>query len=91
MIAPNMAKMLAYIMTDFPFSLSDIQAITQEISSKSFNCVTVDGDTSTSDSFYLLSCAAKDFQKVSKQKTRLPPNLLKHHCLIKTSTNIACK
>ena len=78
MIAPNMATMLAYITTDFPFALSEIQAITQEISSKSFNCVTVDGDTSTSDSFYLLSCAVKDFQKVSKQaKQEAVQHLLK--------------
>ena len=67
MIAPNMATMLAYIMTDFPFALSEIQAITQEIGSQSFNCVTVDGDTSTSDSFYLLSATNKNPKTESKQ------------------------
>ena len=50
-----MATMLAYITTDFPFALSEIQKVTQKVGSQSFNCVTVDGDTSTSDSFYLLS------------------------------------
>ncbi len=67
MIAPNMATMLAYIITDFPFALSEIQMITQLIGSQSFNCVTVDGDTSTSDSFYLLSAYSQKSQNISKQ------------------------
>ena len=66
MIAPNMATMLAYITTDFPFALSEIQKVTQKVGSQSFNCVTVDGDTSTSDSFYLLSAHSQKSQSVSK-------------------------
>ena len=67
MIAPNMATMLAYITTDFPFALSEIQKVTQKVGSQSFNCVTVDGDTSTSDSFYLLSAHS---QKLNSQKSQ---------------------
>ncbi|MBU2509916.1 bifunctional glutamate N-acetyltransferase/amino-acid acetyltransferase ArgJ [bacterium] len=55
MIHPNMATMLAYVLTDAPLPYSAIQAVTEEISKKSFNCVSVDGDTSTNDSFYLIS------------------------------------
>ena len=62
-----MATMLAYITTDFPFALSEIQKVTQKVGSQSFNCVTVDGDTSTSDSFYLLSAHSQKSQSVSKQ------------------------
>ena len=54
MIHPHMATMLAYILTDAPLPFSDIQAITQRICDSSFNCISVDGDTSTNDSFYLI-------------------------------------
>lgn len=55
MINPNMATMLAYVLTDAPLPLSNIQEITRKVNSRSFNCISVDGDTSTNDSFYLAS------------------------------------
>lgn len=55
MIHPNMGTMLAYIMTDAPIPASEIQRLTQQIADRSFNCVSVDGDTSTNDSFFLIS------------------------------------
>ncbi len=55
MIHPNMATMLAYILTDAPLSYSLIQTVTEELANNSFNCISVDGDTSTNDSFYLVS------------------------------------
>jgi glutamate N-acetyltransferase/amino-acid N-acetyltransferase len=54
MIHPNMATMLAYILTDAPIPFAEIQSLTARVSEKSFNCVSVDGDTSTNDSFYLI-------------------------------------
>lgn len=55
MIHPNMATMLAYIVTDAPLPTSEIQPITEKIASESFNCISVDGDTSTNDTFLLIS------------------------------------
>ncbi len=60
MIHPNMATMLAYILTDAPIPFSQIQVITSQIAERSFNCISVDGDTSTNDSFYLISSNATD-------------------------------
>lgn len=55
MIHPNMGTMLAYIMTDAPIPADAAQVMTQQIADRSFNCVSVDGDTSTNDSFFLIS------------------------------------
>jgi glutamate N-acetyltransferase / amino-acid N-acetyltransferase len=53
MIQPNMATMLSFIATDAAISASLMQPIAKLIADKSFNCVTVDGDTSTNDSFII--------------------------------------
>ncbi len=55
MIHPNMATMLAYVLTDAPLPFSQIQTLASEIADNSLNCLSVDGDTSTNDSFYLIS------------------------------------
>jgi len=55
MIMPNMGTMLAYILTDAPIPADAIQEITQEVTKRSFNLVSVDGDTSTNDTFMLIS------------------------------------
>ncbi len=49
MIAPDMATMLAFVFTDAAIPSSDLQAMLEETNAKSFNAITVDGDTSTSD------------------------------------------
>lgn len=49
MIAPNMATMLAYVFTDAAVEPEALQQMTTFSAERSFNCVTVDGDTSTSD------------------------------------------
>lgn len=49
MIAPNMATMLAYIFTDANIENAALQKIFSEGADKSFNCITIDSDTSTSD------------------------------------------
>ena len=55
MIHPNMATMLGYIATDAAISQSALQAIIKYAVNKSFNCITVDGDTSTNDSLILMA------------------------------------
>jgi glutamate N-acetyltransferase / amino-acid N-acetyltransferase len=55
MIHPNMATMLGYIATDAAISQSALDKIIQHAVNKSFNCITVDGDTSTNDSLILMA------------------------------------
>nr|WP_155144300.1 bifunctional glutamate N-acetyltransferase/amino-acid acetyltransferase ArgJ [Roseibium sp. RKSG952] len=55
MIAPDMATMLVYIFTDAKVDQSALQAMLGAHTDRTFNCITVDSDTSTSDS--LLLCA----------------------------------
>ena len=55
MIAPDMATMLVYIFTDAMISQVDLQTLLATLTDQTFNCITVDSDTSTSDS---LMCAA---------------------------------
>ena len=49
MIAPNMATMLAYIFTDARLPVQILKRLLRSSNDRSFNCITVDGDTSTSD------------------------------------------
>lgn len=49
MIAPNMATMLAYVVTDAALPADVLRALLPGINDRTFNCVTVDGDMSTSD------------------------------------------
>jgi glutamate N-acetyltransferase/amino-acid N-acetyltransferase len=55
MIAPNMATMLAAVMTDAPLNISDAQHLLRDAAAMSFNRVSVDGHTSTNDTLLLLS------------------------------------
>lgn len=55
MIHPNMATMLGYVATDAAVSQSALQAIIDHAVNHSFNCITVDGDTSTNDSLILMA------------------------------------
>lgn len=53
MIHPNMATMLGYIATDAAVSQAALERMVQDVVNRSFNCITVDGDTSTNDSLIL--------------------------------------
>ena len=55
MIRPNMATMLGFMATDACVSQAVMQQLLTELAEASFNRVTVDGDTSTNDSFVLLA------------------------------------
>jgi glutamate N-acetyltransferase/amino-acid N-acetyltransferase len=55
MIHPNMATMLGYIATDAAINQSALDAMIQHAVNRSFNCITVDGDTSTNDSLILVA------------------------------------
>jgi glutamate N-acetyltransferase/amino-acid N-acetyltransferase len=58
MIAPNMATMLAFITSDAHIEPAPLQGILTEVVQQTFNCITVDGDTSTNDMVILLANGA---------------------------------
>ncbi|MDA0189618.1 MAG: bifunctional glutamate N-acetyltransferase/amino-acid acetyltransferase ArgJ [Proteobacteria bacterium] len=55
MIKPNMATMLGFMATDAGIAAPLLQQLVREAADESFNCITVDGDTSTNDSFVLIA------------------------------------
>ena len=55
MIRPNMATMLGYVATDANIAPALLQALVTEAADASFNRITIDGDTSTNDSFVLIA------------------------------------
>lgn len=55
MIHPNMATMLAYVMTDAAVSQEQLRAIWRDVADRTFNQVTVDGDTSPNDMAFAFS------------------------------------
>ncbi|QWD79974.1 bifunctional glutamate N-acetyltransferase/amino-acid acetyltransferase ArgJ [Polynucleobacter sp. MWH-Spelu-300-X4] len=62
MIHPNMATMLGYVATDAQVSQDLLQALTTEAADVSFNAITIDGDTSTNDSFIVMATGVSGVQ-----------------------------
>jgi glutamate N-acetyltransferase/amino-acid N-acetyltransferase len=58
MIAPDMATMLSFVFTDAPISASALQALVSGAVIDTFNAVTIDGDTSTSDTLLAFATGA---------------------------------
>lgn len=58
MIAPNMATMLAFVTTDAAVEKSFLRKVLREIADETFNTISVDGDTSTNDSLFLMASGA---------------------------------
>jgi len=55
MIGPNMATMLAFVLTDAPLRSSDLAALAPRAAQRSFNCISVEGHTSTNDTLLFLA------------------------------------
>ena len=68
MIRPGMATMLAFVATDAKLSRSELNRIVKTAANESFNCVTVDGDTSTNDSFVLISTGRVEVREKDRKK-----------------------
>ncbi len=62
MIHPNMATMLGYIGTDAKLPPALLQELTKEIADLSFNAISIDGDTSTNDSFIVMATGKSGLQ-----------------------------
>lgn len=73
MIAPDMATMLSFLVTDFPVSAEILQKILSKEIQSSFNAISVDSDTSTSDTVLLLSACngQKPINSVSHKGVKL--------------------
>src|SRR5260221_5949395 len=68
MIAPDMATMLAYLFTDAALPAAVLQALLTEINERSFNSITVDGDTSTSDTVLLCATGKARHKRVAQAR-----------------------
>jgi glutamate N-acetyltransferase/amino-acid N-acetyltransferase len=67
MIAPDMATMLSFMFTDAPITAGALQSLLKAGVEDTFNAVTIDGDTSTSDTLLAFATgAAKDAPKISR-------------------------
>jgi glutamate N-acetyltransferase/amino-acid N-acetyltransferase len=62
MIKPNMATMLGYLAMDARVAQPVLEHLVKQAADKSFNCITIDGDTSTNDSFMLIATGAADVE-----------------------------
>jgi glutamate N-acetyltransferase/amino-acid N-acetyltransferase len=82
MIRPDMATMLGFVTTDAKIPAVRLKRMLKAVADKSFNCVTVDGDTSTNDSFMLIATgkgpsisSEKDFSILEKAITLVSQRL----------------
>lgn len=71
MIRPNMATMLGYIATDAAVSQVVLQNILHDAANKSFNRITIDGDTSTNDSCILVATGQAAVEPISEAQGEL--------------------
>jgi len=68
MIRPNMATMLGYIATDANIDADVLQTITSDIANQSFNRISVDGDTSTNDSFMVMASNTSAMSRITSME-----------------------
>jgi glutamate N-acetyltransferase/amino-acid N-acetyltransferase len=68
MIHPGMATMLAYVATDANVGQAALQQMLKQAAARSFNRITVDGDTSTNDSFMLIATGAAGTPAVADER-----------------------
>ena len=76
MIAPDMATMLAYVATDATVEQGELQAMLHELVEPTFNAITVDSDTSTSDTLMLLATNKRDVPDMPAFRAALEDLLL---------------
>lgn len=87
MIKPNMATMLGYIATDAKIAQPLLQALAREAADKSFNRITIDGDTSTNDSCILIATGQVDVPEVTEATGELYEKL--HNVILAAHIHLA--
>ncbi|WP_372605373.1 bifunctional glutamate N-acetyltransferase/amino-acid acetyltransferase ArgJ [Actibacterium sp.] len=70
MIAPDMATMLVYIFTDAKIAREPLQKILSRLTDQTFNNITVDGDTSTSDTLLLAATGTSDAPEITDLRSK---------------------
>ncbi len=92
MIAPDMATMLAYVFTDAPIASGALQAMLSKSVERSFNAITVDSDTSTSDTLMIFATGAARAPRPSRTPaTRSPrPSVARSTSSCAISPNKSC-
>jgi len=82
MIHPDMATLLGFVATDAGIAPAALRRMVRAVADRSFNCVTVDGDTSTNDSFMLIATgkgptasSATDLRKLGDAVTQVAQRL----------------
>jgi glutamate N-acetyltransferase/amino-acid N-acetyltransferase len=81
MIRPDMATMLCFICTDADISVADLQSALQRSVDRSFNRITIDGDTSTNDTVILMANGAAGARLVSAADRAVFQRLLDDLCM----------
>ncbi len=71
MIAPDMATMLSFVFTDADIPAPVLQTMTRRTADRSFNCITVDSDTSTSDTLIVAATGQADHPAVTSPGARV--------------------
>ncbi|WP_442807330.1 bifunctional glutamate N-acetyltransferase/amino-acid acetyltransferase ArgJ [Trinickia soli] len=69
MIKPNMATMLGFLAFDAAVAQDVLDALVKDVADRSFNCITIDGDTSTNDSFMLIATGKSSLPAVTSTNT----------------------
>jgi len=88
MIRPNMATMLGYLATDAGISQTLLNELVKDLADQSFNRITVDGDTSTNDSFILMATGQSGLMVENAQA---PEYASLRQALLEAATDLACK
>ncbi|NLY33901.1 MAG: bifunctional glutamate N-acetyltransferase/amino-acid acetyltransferase ArgJ [Alcaligenaceae bacterium] len=84
MIRPNMATMLGFLATDADIEPELLKSLTLEIANRSFNRITVDGDTSTNDSFIVAATGQSGIQVNDTSSTH-------YEIIASTLSDMACE
>ena len=87
MIRPNMATMLGFMATDASVAPQAMQQLATELAQGSFNCITVDGDTSTNDSFVVIATNKADHTPIKTWSS--PDGVVLKAAMLDVARNLA--
>jgi glutamate N-acetyltransferase/amino-acid N-acetyltransferase len=87
MIKPNMATMLGFLATDAAVAQPVLDTLVKYAADRSFNCITIDGDTSTNDSFIVMATGKADLAPITS--TDSPAYLALRDAVVQLSQKLA--
>ena len=89
MIAPDMATMLSFVFTDAPIAAPALQAILSDAVVDTFNAVTIDGDTSTSDTLLAFATGAARGRAEDRARQRSAAEGISRKAFMQVLANLA--